>query len=47
MSDLYTVRSSKKLELKGEKKKHKKDKKGKKRKHEDEDSEKNTFIQDR
>ena len=34
MSDLYSVRSSGKLKLKGEKK-HKKDKKAKKRKHED------------
>ncbi len=32
MSDLYSVRSSGKLKLKGEKKKHKKDKKDKKRK---------------
>ena len=49
MSDLYNVRSSGKLKLKGEKKKLKKDKKSKKRKHEESllDEKKQKFNQDR
>ena len=49
MSDLYSVRSSGKLKLKGEKKKSKKDKKDKKRKHEDslQDEVRQKFREDR
>ena len=49
MSDLYSVRSSGKLKLKGEKKKSKKDKKSKKRKHEEAilDEERKVFSEDR
>ena len=49
MSDAYSVRSSGKLKLKGEKKKHKKDKKSKKRKHEDSqvNESKKAFHEDR
>lgn len=49
MSDLYSVRSSGKLKLKGEKKKSKKDKKAKKRKREEEEGAdlKSAFLKDR